>query len=153
MVLEALAHQANKQPQLALTTIEGVLAQAATEGYIRLFADEGEPMWALLTVFAGQTNMDRAARAYAHHILTVCGKGSLVELKANVPDYALVEPLSVREQDVLRLAAFGASNQAIAESLVISVGTVKSHVNRILSKLAAHNRTEAVARARELGLL
>jgi LuxR family maltose regulon positive regulatory protein len=61
--------------------------------------------------------------------------------------------LSNRELEVLRLIASGASNQAIAELLVISIGTVKSHINHILGKLAARNRTEAVARARELGLL
>ena len=65
----------------------------------------------------------------------------------------LVEVLSERELEVLRLIAGGASNQASAATLVISLGTVKSHINHILGKLAASNRTEAVARARELGLL
>jgi LuxR family maltose regulon positive regulatory protein len=64
----------------------------------------------------------------------------------------LVEPLSDRELEVLRLIASGASNQAIAATLVISIGTVKSHINHILGKLSASNRTEAVSRARELGL-
>lgn len=63
------------------------------------------------------------------------------------------EHLSQREREVLRLMAQGASNQAIAEQLVITVGTVKSHINHILMKLEASNRTEAVARARQLGLL
>ena len=63
------------------------------------------------------------------------------------------EQLSERELEVLRLMARGASNQEIAEQLVITVGTVKSHINHILGKLEAHNRTEAVARARGLGLL
>lgn len=63
------------------------------------------------------------------------------------------ERLSKREPEVLRLIARGASNQAIAGKLVITVGTVKCHINHILCKLDAHNRTEAVARARELGWL
>ena len=63
------------------------------------------------------------------------------------------EHLSQREREVLRLMAQGASNQAIAEQLVITVGAVKSHINHILMKLEASNRTEAVARARQLGLL
>jgi DNA-binding NarL/FixJ family response regulator len=63
------------------------------------------------------------------------------------------EHLSEREREVLRLMARGASNHEIAKQLVITVGTVKSHINHILGKLEAHNRTEAVARARELGLL
>ena len=66
---------------------------------------------------------------------------------------ALIEPLSERELEVLQLIANGASNQVIADVLVISIGTVKSHINHILGKLAACNRTEAVARARQLGLL
>jgi LuxR family maltose regulon positive regulatory protein len=60
----------------------------------------------------------------------------------------LVEQLSERELEVLRLIADGASNQAIAAALVISIGTVKSHINHILGKLAACNRTQAVSRAR-----
>jgi LuxR family maltose regulon positive regulatory protein len=65
----------------------------------------------------------------------------------------LAEPLSDREVEVLRLIAGGASNQAIAATLVISIGTVKSHINHILGKLGACNRTEAVSRARTYGLL
>jgi LuxR family maltose regulon positive regulatory protein len=63
------------------------------------------------------------------------------------------ERLSERELEVLRLMARGASNQAIADQLVITVGTVKSHINHILGKLEARNRTEAVARAREQRLI
>ncbi len=70
--------------------------------------------------------------------------------QASGPEFT--ESLSPRELEVLRLMARGASNHAIAEELVITVGTVKSHINHILVKLDAHNRTEAVARARELGL-
>ena len=64
-----------------------------------------------------------------------------------------MESLSQRELEVLRLIAGGASNQAIGAALVISLGTVKSHINHILGKLGARNRTEAVARARDLDLL
>jgi len=65
----------------------------------------------------------------------------------------LTESLSERELEVLRLIAGGAANQAIATALTISIGTVKSHINHILGKLGAHNRTEAVAHARALGLI
>jgi LuxR family transcriptional regulator, maltose regulon positive regulatory protein len=65
----------------------------------------------------------------------------------------IVEPLTARELEVLGLLAHGESNQAIAEQLVVTVDTVKSHITRILMKLGASNRTQAVSRARELGLL
>ena len=64
----------------------------------------------------------------------------------------LVEPLSERELDVLRLVAEGMSNGEIAERLVVSVGTVKTHVHSIIDKLGVRSRTQAVARARELAL-
>jgi ATP/maltotriose-dependent transcriptional regulator MalT len=72
---------------------------------------------------------------------------------AGMPPQPLVEELSARELEVLALVAGGASNQDIATALVISQGTVKSHMNHILGKLAAQNRTEAVAVAHHIGLL
>jgi ATP/maltotriose-dependent transcriptional regulator MalT len=65
----------------------------------------------------------------------------------------LVEPLTVRELEILRLVAAGLSNAAVAAQLIVSVGTVKSHLKHIYSKLAVESRTQAVARARKLGLL
>ncbi len=64
-----------------------------------------------------------------------------------------MDPLSAREQDVLHLLARGDSNQDIAEALVVAITTIKNHVSNILSKLEVANRTQAVARARALGLL
>jgi ATP/maltotriose-dependent transcriptional regulator MalT len=65
----------------------------------------------------------------------------------------LVEALTARELEVLALIAAGRSNRRIAEELVVTLDTVKKHVGRVLDKLGADNRTEAVARARELGLI
>ncbi len=85
------------------------------------------------------------------------GVPSVAELQAQVLSSAGVkigqEILSERELEVLRLMATGASNQEMADQLVVTVGTIKSHVNHILGKLEVHNRLEAVARARELGIL
>jgi len=72
---------------------------------------------------------------------------------ADRPQAKLQSPLTPRELEILSLMAVGASNQEIAKRLVVTVGTVKGHVNHILDKLEARNRTEAVARARKLGLL
>jgi LuxR family maltose regulon positive regulatory protein len=69
------------------------------------------------------------------------------------PAVSLVEPLSEREQEVLRLLAAGRSNQEIADALYVTVGTVKTHTHRIYAKLGVRGRTEAIARGREAGLL
>jgi LuxR family maltose regulon positive regulatory protein len=69
------------------------------------------------------------------------------------PAQPLVEPLSERELEVLGLVAEGYSNAEVAQELYITIGTVKRHVNNIYGKLDVHSRTQAVARARELGLL
>jgi LuxR family maltose regulon positive regulatory protein len=65
----------------------------------------------------------------------------------------LLEPLTTREQDVLELLARGLSNAEIAERLIVTVGTVKTHIKSIYGKLGVHSRTQALARAREVGLL
>src|SRR5262249_53411671 len=118
--------------------------------YIRLFLDEGPAMLALL----------RLARSrgltpdYITTLLTTSDERIAVATPQPTPRISvLVEPLSEREQEVLRLLARGASNEEIAGNLVIAVGTVKRHVSNILAKLTVSNRTQAVAHARELGLL
>jgi ATP/maltotriose-dependent transcriptional regulator MalT len=107
----------------------------------------------------GRSQANRSGRQLITYIdglvAAVLSNGSSQAPDAADPDsrHLLVEPLSERELEVLRLIAGGASNHAIASALVISIGTVKSHINHILGKLAAVNRTEAVSRARSLGLL
>jgi LuxR family maltose regulon positive regulatory protein len=97
-------------------------------------------------------------RAYIERILAAIGATKTVPSKQEDAAISSIrtpfgESLSERELEVLRLIAQGASNREIAEQLVVTVGTVKSHVNHILGKLDSHNRTEAVAQARKLGLL
>jgi LuxR family maltose regulon positive regulatory protein len=98
---------------------------------------------------------DYAQRLLAHMAAAsrpAAGAGALTAW-TGVTGGPLLEPLSARELEVLQWLAEGASNRAIAEALVISVGTVKTHISRIMGKLGARNRTEAVARARQSGLL
>jgi LuxR family maltose regulon positive regulatory protein len=156
-ILKALAWQAAGDNPASFTALEWALtaAQAQPEGYLRIF-DQG-PELARLLVAAAQGGI---CKDYIGQILAATMPGS------ETPDRMGASPtlsqsfslesgehLSERELEVLRLMARGASNQAIARQLVITVGTVKSHINHILGKLGASNRTEAVALARGLGWL
>lgn len=140
-VLRALAFQAMSRMDDALRDLGNVLEAAADEGYVRLFLDEGPPMVRLLR----RAVENRLRSDYAGWLVGEAGK----ESRTLHPADALTE----REIEVLELVAEGATNQAIADTLVISLGTVKSHVNHIMSKLDAQNRTEAVAIAQSLGIL
>jgi LuxR family maltose regulon positive regulatory protein len=93
---------------------------------------------------------DGIAPGYVSRLLAAFGESPQTTSPAV---QALVEPLTEREMEVLRLAADGLSNREIAQELVVAVSTVKSHINHLYGKLAVKNRTQAVARARELGLL
>jgi LuxR family transcriptional regulator, maltose regulon positive regulatory protein len=150
--------------QLAgLRALAEALALAAPEGYVRVFVDEGAPMARLLgrltaTQRTGQAAppgevppqyLDRLARAFQPGAAHAAPPAT--RLAAGVA--GLVEPLSDRELQVLGLLAAGRSNRQIADELVVVVDTVKKHVGHILDKLGAANRTQAVARARALGLL
>jgi LuxR family transcriptional regulator, maltose regulon positive regulatory protein len=159
--LQALArHAAGDQPG-ALATLAEALALAAPEGYLRVFLDEGAPMAALFgrlaTTPARVHAVPGVPRAHLGRLLEAFEQDGLAVLPRPRPGGAvapgLVEPLSARELEVLGLLATGRSNRAIAEELVVSLDTVKRHVSHVLDKLQAANRTQAVARARELGLL
>ena len=157
--LRALALTATGDEDAALTALASALTLACPRGYVRLFTDEGPPMAALLgRVVAAQRAGQAAAevplgclarlqRAFgAGRAAPDAGQGT-----AAVP--GIVEPLTGRELEVLVLLAAGRSNQAIAGQLVVTLDTVKKHVGHVLGKLGAASRTEAVARARELGLI
>jgi LuxR family transcriptional regulator, maltose regulon positive regulatory protein len=101
-------------------------------------------------VIAAQRTAQAAARGVP---LAYLGRLARAFEPATPPAGGLVDPLSDREQEVLGLLAAGRSNQQIAEELVVALNTVKKHVGHIFAKLGAANRTEATARARELGLL
>jgi DNA-binding NarL/FixJ family response regulator len=170
-LLEALAAQAaasaqGRGEQRVWTALERALAAAEPEGYIRTL-DQGPELARLLVEAArGGLHPEYTGRVLAaisapkpaslSEETRAGSAGTAARATARTAAPTILEggeTLSEREREVLRLMAEGATNQAIADRLVITVGTVKSHINHILGKLDAHNRTEAVARARLLGLL
>ena len=152
-MLIALALHAQGKTKQALSTLGPILAQAEPEGYLRLFADEGEVMAHLLALIATSTT---ASPDYLQRIQAAIVPVRHAQPEASTQPAPLpspFEPLSERERDVLQLVAEGLSNQQIAQHLVLSLHTVKLHVKHILAKLSATNRTQAVARARTLHVL
>jgi LuxR family transcriptional regulator, maltose regulon positive regulatory protein len=150
-LLEALAWQAEGDHPRAHAALQRALGAAQPEGYLRIF-DRGPLMTQMLAEAARQGDYQE----YARRILKVIAAPegfSQVDKGSRPAQEFPVDSLSRRELEVLQLIAQGATNQEIAQKLVVTVGTVKSHINHILSKLGAHNRTEAVALARNLGLL
>jgi LuxR family maltose regulon positive regulatory protein len=145
LALQALALWKRGEHADAMTSLERALRLAEPEGYVRLFADLGLPMARLLQEARARGVMP----GYVATLLAAYGADSFPEpLAAPLP-----EPLTPREQEVLELMAAGLSNREIGEALVISPETVKKHTGNIYGKLDVGNRTEAVARARELDLL
>ncbi len=153
-VLRALALAARGEEAVAVTTLAGALLLACPQGYVRVFADEGPPMAALLGRLIAAQRTGRAAAevplGYLARLQRAFGPGQ----PTNDPVPAgIVDPLTSRELEVLEMLAAGRPNQAIARELVVTLDTVKKHVGHVLGKLGAANRTEAVARARELSLI
>jgi len=158
--LQALALEANGQQDSAVEALAEALTLACSQGYVRIFADEGAPMAALLRrLLAAQRAAKGASRyvplRYLAQVLRALGQTRTASpAGARVAaSQALIEPLTSRECQVLTLLAAGTPNQAIAAELVVSLGTAKKHVSHVLAKIGAANRTEAVARARALGLI
>jgi LuxR family transcriptional regulator, maltose regulon positive regulatory protein len=158
--LRALALAARGDHAGALGALADAVTRACPQGYVRVFADEGAPMHAVLTrLSAARKNQQALARDidpdYLDRLLRACRQAGAAPLsrRAAAPPPGMAEPLTDREVEVLRLLAAGRSNQGIAHELVVALDTVKKHVTHILGKLGAANRTEAVARARQFGLI
>lgn len=134
----------------ALTALSAPLQIAATMGHRRLFLDFGPPMVQLLQSAADHYPPDGELARLCRDLLHAAQQSH-----SDIPavGQALIEPLSATEAAILRLLALGLTNQQIADARVVSITTVKWHLKNIYGKLQVHNRTAAVARARELALL
>lgn len=146
LLLQALVLQIQGDQDRALDSLNQALSIPRQGHYSRLFLDEGKPMAALL-----QTAVSK--RIYSDEADRLLRIFDSVEEKKSTPLQPLVEPMSDRELEVLRHLATGLSNQAIADQLFVSLAAVKWHARNIYGKLEVNNRTQAVAKARELGLL
>jgi LuxR family maltose regulon positive regulatory protein len=159
LIVRALALWAQEARSDALATLAQAVTLAAPEGYIRRFVDEGAAMLAMLHAVATQgIAPDYLTRLLAAFPATTNPQaGMRQELppvqRSTSNDAPLVEPLSQRELEVIRLIADGKSNAEIAQTMVIALSTVKTHTNNIFSKWQVTSRTQAIARARELQLL
>ena len=155
--LRALAQAAGGDGPAAVTTLAEALTLAGLRGYVRVFADEGPPMRALVgrIVAAYRAGHPPARTIPFSHLARVTqafdSKPAMPGSAAEVP--GLIDPLTGRELQVLAMLAAGEPNQSIAGELFVTLFTVKKHVSHLLGKLGAANRTEAVARARDLGLI
>jgi LuxR family maltose regulon positive regulatory protein len=163
LLLLAFAHQARGESAQALSMLEQALKLAEPEGYLRLFVNEGEVMRLLILDFRHRARkaltlektakpllgyVERLLSAFSQPVQAQNPKSKIVNSNSE-----MIEPLSERELEVLHLIAQGLSNQEITQKLVVTLSTVKGHNLRIFAKLRAKSRTEAVARARELGLI
>jgi len=145
MVLQAVALHAHGEKDKAVQLLGEALALAEPGGFIRIFVDEGPPMAALLREAAKLG----IAPNYVRQLLAAFGKA---EGRTSVTQL-LIEPLSERELEVLRLLRTDLNGPEIAQQLIVSLNTLHTHTNNIFKKLGVNNRREAVRRAEELDLL
>ena len=151
-MLQALAYHSTGQTEQAMESFEHVLNLAEPKGFIRIFVDEGQPMTSLLyEALSRGIKPEYVQRLLAAFPITKQEEDA--STKHQVDQTGLIEPLSDREIEVLQLIAKGLTNQEISNKLFLSMHTVKTHTRNIYSKLGAHHRAEAVAKARDFGIL
>lgn len=145
LVVQALAHDAAGDESAALASLKRAIRLAEPEGYVRIFVDEGASMAALLQLLAKQPNVSGYARRLLGTAVTAEGRPAVGQ--------PLIEPLSEREIEVLRLLASDLSGPDIARELTVSLATVRTHTQNVYAKLGVNSRRAAVRRADELGLI
>lgn len=162
LAVQALASQLQGDTATALSTLARALGLALPEGYVRVFVDEGAPMAALLrAAYTRRMMQDYSARLLAafperreaRDLRLVQGAGASPLVSSLEPLASLIEPLTDRELEVLRLVVAGHSNRQVADELIVAVGTVKAHLNSIFGKLGVRSRTQAIVRANDLHLV
>ena len=159
LILQALAHQAKHDLPSALASLERALTLAEPEGYERLFADEGEPMRLLILDFGlwivkQKRGESQKLTGYVDKLLAAFPQPAApLQSAFSIQQSSMVEPLSERELDVLKLLGTELSGPEIARKLNVSLNTVRTHTKNIYSKLGANNRRAAIRRAEELDLL
>ena len=152
-VLQAVAYRMQRQEREALAALAQAVRLAEPEGYVRIFADEGVSIAALLSRLRARKRKPRPSLYLDTLLAAFLPQGSNSEQAEQcVTGQPQGVQLSEREWEVLRLLVRGDSNQEIAETLVLSIDTIKRHVSNIFSKLGVHTRVQAVARAIALGL-
>lgn len=156
LLLAMSAFQQNRRDESFLL-IEKSILFGARNGYIRLYLDEGEPLRTLLLELIKSGHPDKLISGMVQNLLAQFPRNKGDEMGANLETQAaarkLIEPLSERELEILGLMAQGMTNPQIAEHLILSLSTVKTHLNNIFGKLNVRNRAEAVLRAKEYNLL
>jgi LuxR family maltose regulon positive regulatory protein len=152
LVVQALAFQAQGNVSQALASMERALALAEPESYVRIFVDEGEPMRLLIEKLP--RDQDKKFPGYVDKLLAAFARPTAIpQPKTNNLQSMIIEPLSERELEVLKLLRSELSGPEIAQQLIVSLHTLRTHTNNIFKKLGVNNRRAAVRRAEELDLL
>jgi LuxR family maltose regulon positive regulatory protein len=152
LLLQSLVYQAMGNPDRSMTSLEKALGLAEEGGFVRIFLDEGLPIARLLY----EALRRGIAPSYTRQLLAAFPPGEVDQISAaetQIPNSELIEPLSARELEVLRLIFAGLTNPEIAARLFLSLNTVKVHTRNIYGKLNVHNRAQAITRSRKLGIL